>query len=749
MPIRNLHTQARLPSVRLIRYLALSLSLLAVLAAPAWAQSNYATPYTFALLAGAGDPGSNDGTGSAAHFYNPYGVALDSSGNVYVADMKNHVIRKVTPAGVVTTIAGTAGSFGTTDATGADARFNFPTGVAVGSGGDVYVADSNNNTIRKITTAGVVTTLAGEAGSDGSENGTGTSALFNQPYGIAIDGSGNLFVADFGNNLIRKVTSAGVVTIVAGTPGTSTATSVTGAPAAPGHADGPAANASFKGPTGIAVDGSGNLYIADSGNDTIRMISSGGTVSTLAGTAGAPGSTDGTGAAARFNAPRGVAVDGSGNVYVADGGNSSVRKITPAGVVTTLAGSPGSFANVEGTGAAAIFDSPAGIAVDSSGNLYVSEELGDVISKGAAATTSAPVITGQPSGQSIASGTTVVFNAAATGLPAPAYQWYFNGGALAGATGANLVIRGATAANAGSYYYTATNSTGTVQSHNATLVVSSTTDTGRIVNISCRSEVGTGANILIAGFAVGGAGTTGSESLLIRASGPALASFEVAGYLPDPALELFANTSVLGSNASWGGNAQISAAAASVGAFAWNVPTSHDSALLETLPAGAYSAQVSGETGDTGVALAEVYDITPAASYTPATPRLVNISARTQVGTGANVLIAGFVIGGSTSKTVLIRASGPALTPFNVSGVLPDPELQLYAASTLVDTNDGWGGDTEIAAAAASVGAFSWGTAATPDSAILITLAPGTYTAQVSGASGDSGVALVEVYEVP
>jgi sugar lactone lactonase YvrE len=726
---------------------ALGLSLLAALATRLEAQSVYATPYTFALLAGTGTPGSADGTGSSAQFSGPYGVALDTSGNLFVADRNNDLIRKVTSGGAVTTLAGEAGSSGSVDGTGSAARFSQPAGVAVGSGNDVYVADSNNNTIRRITSQGVVTTLAGTAGTSGSIDGT--AGLLNQPRGIAIDTSGNLYVADFGNNLIRKVTQGGLLSTFAGAAATASVTNTTGAPANPGHADGTGAAASFNQPGGIAIDASGNLYVADTGNDTIRMVTSAGVVTTLAGSPGLAGSTDGTGSAARFNGPRGVAVDGNGNVYVADGGNSAVRKVTPGGVVTTLAGLPGNFANVEGTGAAAIFDGPSGIAVDSGGNLYLSEELGDVISKGALATTSEPVITLQPSSQTIATGTTVVFNAAANGLPAPTYQWFHNGGAIPGSTGSVLVISGAAASSAGTYYFTATNSTGTVQSSPATLALSATADIGRLVNISCRSQVGTGANILIAGFAVGGAGTSGSEPLLVRASGPALATFDVSGLLADPDLQIFAATTSLGSDSGWAGQSQISAAASSIGAFPWTVPSSHDSALLETLSAGPYTAQVSGQSGDAGVALAEVYDLTPPGAYTPSSPRLVNISARTQVGTGGNILIAGFVIGGSTSRTVLIRASGPALAAFGVTGLLADPELQLYSGNTVLETNSGWAGSPEISSAAASVGAFAWSVSTSADSALLVTLAPGAYSAEVLGAAGDSGVALVEVYEVP
>ena len=366
-----------------------------------------------------------------------------------------------------------------------------------------------------------------------------------------------------------------------------------------------------------------------------------------------------------------------------------------------------------------------------------------------------PVFSTEPYAQTISSGSTVVFQAVASGTPAPTYQWYLsgtplsNGGGVSGATGSTLVINGATLASAGNYYCVATNASGSSQSNAAGLAVTSTSDLGRLINISCRAQVGTGGDILIAGFAVGGAGTSGSESLLIRGSGPALVPFGVTGTLADPQLQLYTGASVTGTNNGWGGGAAISNAAAAVGAFAWATPTSHDSALLETLPGGAYTAQIAGKSGDTGIALAEIYDATPAGAYTPTSPRIVNISARVQVGTGGNIMIAGFVVGGSTSRTVLIRASGPALAPFGVSGTLSDPELKLYAGNALLGSNSGWGGRTEITTAAASVGAFTWGDPSSNDSAILATLSPGAYTAQVSGASNDSGVALVEIYEVP
>ena len=182
-----------------------------LLAGSLGAQSVY-TPYTFTTLAGKASIGSDDGTGSAARFYFPTGVATDSSGNVYVADANNHTIRKVTPAGVVTTLAGLAGNSGSADGTGSAARFHSPNGVATDSSGNVYVADTGNHTIRQITPAGVVTTLAGLAGSSGSTDGPGSAARFYYPEGVATDSSGNVYVADTVNDTIRKITPAGVVT---------------------------------------------------------------------------------------------------------------------------------------------------------------------------------------------------------------------------------------------------------------------------------------------------------------------------------------------------------------------------------------------------------------------------------------------------------------------------------------------------------------------------------------------------------
>jgi hypothetical protein len=296
-------------------------------------------------------------------------VAVDRAGNVLVADFHNNAIRKITSSGVVTTLAGTADSSGSTDGTGAAARFDTPYGVAVDGAGNVFVADYDNNTIRKITLSGVVTTLAGSAAdSAGSADGTGAAGRFCGPNGVAVDGAGNVLVADYWNDTIRKVTPSGVVTTLAGSAGLS------------GSADGTGAAARFFLPVGVAVDGTGNVFVAD-GNNTIRKITPTGVVATLAGSAGLSGSADGTGAAARFCRPSGLAVDGVGNVFVADNENNTIRKVTPSGVVTTLAGSAGLSGSADGTGAAASFSWPQGVAVDGAGNVFVADSQNNAIRK--------------------------------------------------------------------------------------------------------------------------------------------------------------------------------------------------------------------------------------------------------------------------------------------------------------------------------------------------------------------------------
>ncbi len=227
-------------------------------------------------------------------------------------------------------LAGTPGTIGSADGTGAAARFNTANYVAINSAtGTIYIGDSGNSTLRAMTPAGAVSTLAGTVGVFGFADGTGSAARFNFPGGLAIDAAGNLFLADWDNFLIRRITPAGVVTTLAGSPG------------AAGSTDGTGAAARFRNPNGLAADAAGNLYVADWGNHTIRRVTPAGVVTTLAGSPGFAGSADGAGAAARFANPTGMAVDSAGNVYVADQGNHTIRRITPAGVGDYAGGTGG------------------------------------------------------------------------------------------------------------------------------------------------------------------------------------------------------------------------------------------------------------------------------------------------------------------------------------------------------------------------------------------------------------------------
>jgi len=377
---------------------------LAVLPLAALGQAHYATPYTFTTIAGkVGTSGSTDGTNSAARFDNPAGAAVDTNGNVYVTDLNNSTIRKMTPVGaswVVTTLAGRAGYTGSADGTNSAARFYEPGLPAVDGAGNVYVPDIDNNTIRKVTPVGtnwMVTTLAGLAGSSGSADGTNSAARFKYPQGVAVDTNGNVYVGDSGNNTIRKVTLVGtnwVVTTLAGLAGSS------------GSTDGMNSAARFNWPIGVAVDSAGSVYVADTHNNTIRKLTLVGTnwvVTTLAGKAGYAGSADGTNSAARFYWPCGLAVDSAGNLCAADCYNNTIRKVTPVGtnwVVTTLAGLAGSSGSTDGTGSAARFNfggNGGAVAMDSAGNLYVPDWSNHTIRKGMPASSVPPPILQPPS----------------------------------------------------------------------------------------------------------------------------------------------------------------------------------------------------------------------------------------------------------------------------------------------------------------------------------------------------------------
>ena len=421
-----------------------------------------ATPLVVTTLAGqAGLSGTADGTGAAARFNTPADLAADGSGNLFVADTNNSVIRKITPAGVVTTVAGLTGVTGSTDGTGSAARFSHPTGISADAAGNLYVADTDANTVRRVTAAGLVSTVAGVAGSAGSADGTGSAARFNSPADVAADSAGNLYVSDSLNHTIRKIAPAGAVSTVAGLAG------------ARGSADGTGSAARFFAPEGIAIDSAGNVYVADTDNHTIRKIAPNSAVTTLAGLAGISGQSDASGSSARFYYPADVTVDAGGNLFVADTDNHTIRKISSSGVVATVAGLAGSTGIADGTGGAARFLLPTGVATDASGNVYVADTSNHTIRK--AAPLAAPTIQTQPQSQTVTAGTTVSFSVVATGAPAPTYQWAFNGIAIAGATADTLMLNSVQSNAAGNYTVTVTNSVRSVTSNTATLTVNAAT----------------------------------------------------------------------------------------------------------------------------------------------------------------------------------------------------------------------------------------------------------------------------------
>ncbi len=362
--------------------------------------------------------------------------------------------------------------------------------------------------------------------------------------------------------------------------------------------------------------------------------------------------------------------------------------------------------------------------------------------------TYAPSIATQPSSESIMTGAPFSLSVAALGSGALSYQWSLNGVAIPGAVSPTYSVLSASASDSGTYTVTVSDSSGAVTTSPVTVTVSATgLAPGKIVNLSARANVGTGGNILIAGFVIQG---SGSKEVVLRGIGPTLglAPFDVPSVLAAPQLALIssATNQTVTSDVTWGGSPALAVAFSQVGAFSLS-PNSADSAAELALPTGSYTSQISGVNSTSGVALAEIYDADPGS----AASNLVNISARANVGAGGDILIAGFVIQGAQPVTLLLRGVGPTLgnAPFSVPGVLAQPQIDLFnSANTDILSNAGWNNDAALAAAFAATGAFAL-PSGSADAAMLATLPPGSYTLQLSGRNGSTGIGLVEVYLVP
>lgn len=691
--------------------------------------------------------GSNDGTGAAARFDKPAAVALDSAGNIHVADTGNSTVRKITPAGDVSTLAGTALSMGSADGMGSAARFASPYGIAVDSSGYLYVGDSVNHSIRKIAPGGMVTTFAGFPDGSGSADGTGSAVRMNGPGAIVVNSASNVYVADSRNNTIRRVTPSGVVSTVAGMPLQT------------GSDDGAGSAARFSGPLGMASDSAGNFYIADTNNHTIRKMTAGGIVTTLAGLAGTAGSADGLGAEARFASPSGIAVDSAGNVYIGDSGNNTIRKVSPAGQVITLAGSAGQTGLVNGPGTSARFSYPMGVAADSVGNVFVADAYNYVIRKissaGDVTTLSGSNNPGFNTGygvddgpgdqaefelpQGVAvdnAGNVYVVDAGANTVRHIAPNGYTN--TLAGAPNVigpdNGKASGALFYQPGGIAVALAGKVYVADSLNNTIRVGEL-GSAALLNISTRLRVQQGDNVLIGGFIVTG---TNLKWVIFRGIGPSLEDLGIGGFLPDPTLELRDSSGALVlSNDNWRDTQEIYINGT-------GVPPTRDAeaAILSSLISRqGYTAIMRGQGSSTGIGLVEAYGYLGEEEGS----ELGNISTRGFVDTGNNVMIGGFILGGGTgSSKVIIRAIGPSLSQAGVPNVLSNPTLALHDSNgSLVTSSDNWKDDDRAAIEATGIPPTN-----DLESAIVATLVAGSYTAIVAGSNGGTGVALVEVYNL-
>jgi sugar lactone lactonase YvrE len=783
-------------------YLTVLLSFSALTVASRVVAQTY-TPYNFTTLAGAAlNAGLADGQGVSAQFYNPNGIAVDSSGTLYIADTGNHAIRKVSPTGLVSTLAtgfgpiygialdssgniyvsdqingsGTTGAVKKVSSNGSVSTLVAsglagPAGLTLDSAGNVYVADSGNAVIRKITPTGAMSVFAGTSGSSGSNDGPPGSGKLGFPTGVAFDPAGNLYIADGQFDEIRVAHSNGTLSTYAGTPGIPSSTD--------GAINGRAANVGFQGPVGIASDASGNLYIVD--GTVIRAITAAGTVSTLAGLNGRPGSNDGAGQNALFNNPFGIAVNSSGKLYVADAGNNEIRSGTsianqaptiqyPPSSITAPAGGSASFM-VTASGANLSYQwyfngtalSGATSAVltlnavtSSQGGTYtvtVSNGFGSITSPAAFLTVGqslAPAIQAGPVAVTASAGGTATLSVTASGTSL-SYQWYLNGAPISGATSASLNLTNLAASQGGNYTVTVTNSYGSVTSSAAVVTVTAVTQStiGHLINLSVLTTLAATDNFTV-GFYIGGNGTSGTKPILVRASGPSLAAFLPAPLLDDPFASYYVGSTLTSTNDNWGGDATVSAISAQVGAFPF-ASGSKDAAIY--IPAAAASTNssviVNGIGSVGGSVLAEVYDATPSSSFQSTTPRFINVSVLKNMG---SLLTLGFAVGGSSNRNVLIRAVGPSLgSVFGLSGVASDPKIQLFSPSTgsaVLQSNDNWGGDPALSTAMATSGAFALPPNSL-DAAMIANLAPGVYSVQATVSSGSSGTVLIDLYELP
>ena len=744
---------------------------------------------TVVTIAGGNGTGFQDGSGTAAKFSYPEAIAVDAAGNLFVGDTGNSSLRKITPTGLVSTVPGVTGqiaglafdasgvlytadlttvhklnadgsytlfagqtSQGSNDGQGSLASFTFPSGLAFEASGALLVVDSLNHTLRRITPDGTVSTVAGAAKVPSWRDGRGADARFNWPTAIAIGPTGAIYVTDSYNHAVR-VAAGSPATLVTGPVSQSVkyGQSVTFSASINASLSASAYQWTYNGQPIAGATSSGytfNTTLASAGAYAVTVTSAGGTATSAA--------------AALTVIPVPPTIDYQPISLTAALGQSATLFVSVSGTPTT--GYQWNYGGVPIFGATSSSYTIPSVSATSVGkySVTVTGPGGSVVSNAATLVavsgTGAPITAVQPVSETVAAGAAAVLTFSAqlgnSGPTGAIYQWWFNGRPIGGASGSQLLLPAVTAANVGSYLATATYGGITTVSVAANLTVSTTPDLGRLINCSVLMPLGRASQMLTLGITT--QGSSGSEPVLIRGIGPSLAAFGVLNPLPDPRLTVYTGTTIFTANQGWGtpftnANA-VTAADTVVFAFPLTSPTSLDAAVVASLATNqTYTVQIASAGGNVGTVLGEIYDATPG-SYTAGTPCLTNLSCLGTLASGST-LTAGFTIGGSTACTVLIRASGPALASFGVGADLADPQLTLHTVvsgqDTVLRTNAAWSGTSALVEADTATGAFQIANPGSNDAAILTTLNPGTYTAQVTSASGSSGNVLIELFAVP
>jgi sugar lactone lactonase YvrE len=647
-------------------------------------------------------PGHVDGVGSAARFVNPYYLAADRAGSVYLGDANSFCIRKIDSLGTVTTIAGSPAAGGYVNGTGSSAQFVALGAMTVDNAGNVVVSDGG--TIRRITPSGNVSTIAGTYRTNDSSqrDGTGPTAVFAGADGIAIDAHGNLFIADT-SDFIRKVTPEGVTTTVAGSGRLA------------GHDDGPALSATFNAPTDVAFTPQGDLVIADTLNHAIRKLSTSGNVTTVAGGALQRGSSDGVGTAARFNFPTGVAVDAAGMIYVADSGNHVVRKISLDGTVSTVVGRAGVAGYVNGPKSVALLNHPLRLAFGPDGALYIADDGNAIVRKLS------------PDGNVTSVGNFLQSGARGVAVDAKGYVYCAD----------TDLYRDENSISLGSAYSIAVVEPDGTTSHS----IGVQGVPGNSDGIGAEACLGA-----VSGVAVNAAGVVYfTDGQSVRKATP----------VPPPVIVTQPTAPIIRPGA------KVSMAVRATGlrlTYQWlrnGQPLSGETSPTLTFAAlsaddgAVYSVVVSDPSGQV-TSNATVLSVSP---NNPASGRLVNIAARSYCGMGDEVAIGGFVIAGATPRKVLVRAVGPTLRSAGLpaSEVLADPTLEIHDAKQVIARNDDWrlaSNADEIISTALAVGAAALADDDNKSSAVLMNFMPGVYSFVVSPKTGSPGVVLLEAYDV-